>query len=517
MWNIDDRCKEVSVRAMAFHVQIEAFAILDRNQNGNSCQLLRMTWRWTVLNRMNKANMLLAENLVEAIMKDYDACGIAAAIIDKNGNTQYEKFWGVRDRESGKEVNGETIFGLASVTKSFTALAIMQMEERGLIDVDDPISKYIPEFTNKNQKKVTIRHLLSHCGGFFPLPRILVGDVAKSLGLDETEVGDFAYNDAVAQEGVRLVAERFDAQTKECGLNGEPGEYLSYCNDGFGLLSDIIRRYGGEPSYADYLVKNILKPLGMERSFCDFVRPSQDENSAVLYKKVDGVMRGSRDYHDNAFVLNGGGAMKSTLNDLKKYLTMYLNEGKSLEGTRIVSDYRVREMCKPRQPYGAFGYYGYGLSIKQLDDLKVVEHGGSLPGVSSNIAWSYEAGAAVIILCNTSGVPVSLISNALMKAYNGRNPVEKRDIWQECAWDEETVRGASGYYVSGEGTKAELYRKEDGSIGAREDGVEKNIIPVSPYTAIIRGKYSDMFVRLIHNEERGIYAIAYGSRLIPKS
>lgn len=200
------------------------------------------------------------------------------------------------------------------MTKSFTALSIMQLEEKGMIDLDAPISQYIPEFTNKNQsKKVTVRHLLSHAGGFFPLPRILVGNVAESLGLDEEKDGDFAYNDAVAQEGVKLVAERLDAQTKENGLNGQPGEYLSYCNDGFGLLSDIIRRYGGEPSYADYLVKHVLKPLGMERSFCDFVLPSKDENAATLYKKVDGVMRGSRDYHDNAFVLNGGGAMKSTL------------------------------------------------------------------------------------------------------------------------------------------------------------------------------------------------------------
>ena len=89
--------------------------------------------------------------------------------------------------------------------------------------------------------------------------------------LKEAETGDVAYNDAIASEGVRLVAQRLDEQTMESGLNGEPGEYLSYCNDGFGLLSDVIRRYGKEPSYGDYLVRHILKPLGMERSFCDFV------------------------------------------------------------------------------------------------------------------------------------------------------------------------------------------------------------------------------------------------------
>ena len=299
------------------------------------------------MNRIKETNRLLAENLVRSIMKDYEACGIAAAIIDKNGVTQYEKFWGVRDLESQKELDGETIFGLASVTKSFTALAIMQMEERGILKLDDPVSRYVPEFTNKNQKTVTIRHLLTHSGGFFPLPRILVDQVAAEMGLDEKEVGDLAYNDALADEGVRRVAERLDAQTEESGLNGEPGEYLSYCNDGYGLLSDIIRRHGGEPSYAEYLLKNIIEPLGMKRSFCDFVRPSLDVNAATLYKKVNGVMTASRDYHDHAFVLNGGGAMKSTLNDLKKYLAMYLNEGKTPEGIRILGSTGIREMCRP--------------------------------------------------------------------------------------------------------------------------------------------------------------------------
>ena len=142
------------------------------------------------MNRIKETNRLLAENLVRSIMKDYEACGIAAAIIDKNGVTQYEKFWGVRDLESQKELDGETIFGLASVTKSFTALAIMQMEERGILKLDDPVSRYVPEFTNKNQKTVTIRHLLTHSGGFFPLPRILVDQVAAEMGRAEKEVGD---------------------------------------------------------------------------------------------------------------------------------------------------------------------------------------------------------------------------------------------------------------------------------------------------------------------------------------
>lgn len=277
------------------------------------------------MNRMTEGNRILAEMQIETVIKESEAVGVAAAIIEADGTTVYQKFWGYADQDTKKELNEDTIFGLASVTKSFTALSIMQLAEKGLISLDDPITKYIPEFTNKNQRTVTIRHLLSHAGGFFPLPRILVGNVAESLGLSEDKDGDFAYNEAVAVEGAKLVAKRLDDQTMDQGLNGWPGENFSYCNDGFGLLSEVIRRVGEEDSFAEYLTNHVLRPLGMERSFCDFVRPALDENAATLYKKVDGVMQASRDYHDNAFVLNGGGAMKSTLSDLKRYLLMYLN------------------------------------------------------------------------------------------------------------------------------------------------------------------------------------------------
>lgn len=98
------------------------------------------------MNRLTESNLLLAEQLTESIRKDYDACGIAVAIVDKNGETQYQRFWGVRDLETGREIDGDTIFGIASVTKSFTTMAILQLEERGILSIDDPVSKYVPEY-----------------------------------------------------------------------------------------------------------------------------------------------------------------------------------------------------------------------------------------------------------------------------------------------------------------------------------------------------------------------------------
>lgn len=102
---------------------------------------------------------------------------------------------------------------------------------------------------------------------------------------------------------------------------------MSYCNDGFGLLSDIVRRHSGYGSFAEYLDKKILKPIGMDRSNISFIRNSQDENAAILYSLENGTWRADRDYQNDAFVLHGGGGMKSTLGDMLKYAVMYLNEG----------------------------------------------------------------------------------------------------------------------------------------------------------------------------------------------
>jgi CubicO group peptidase (beta-lactamase class C family) len=194
-----------------------------------------------------------AEKLIREIMQENDACGLAACIIDSDGNTVYEQYFGSRKTDQDLPLNGDTIFGLASLTKSFTALAVMKMAEDGILSLDDPLSDYLPAFTNRNTGTVRLSHLLYHGGGFFPQPRIVVEKTAAELGLSEDRDHDLAYNETLAEEGGRMVAERLDSLTMENGLIAGPGRYCSYCNDGFGLLSEVIRRYGDQPSFAEYL------------------------------------------------------------------------------------------------------------------------------------------------------------------------------------------------------------------------------------------------------------------------
>lgn len=469
------------------------------------------------MNRINPTNQYLFEELVKQMKRQYQAAGIAVAIVDGNGNTVYEKYFGYRNVEKELLIDQDTIFGMASVTKSFVALSIMQLCEKGMLALDDPISKYIPEFTNKNQKTVRIRHLLNHSAGYYPLGRIQIRQMSEKLGYSEEKDGELAFITRLADAGVKAVAEQMDAQTMEHGLIGAPGDYMSYCNDGFGLLSEIVRRVAGVGSFSEYVKKNVLEPIGMERSACEYLKPRLDSNASVLYYVENGERKGTMDFINSGFALSGAGALRSTIADMKKVLYMYLNGGKTVTGKRVVSWESIRTMCKPSIEYRPDSWYCMGLATKKLDDLTIVEHGGSQTGVSSNLSWSYDADAGVVVLCNTADVPVSVLADAAMRMYNGRNPMDNRSVYEDNPWSEKTVSAAVGRYISGEDADAdvEIYVK-DGNVCVCVDKKEQPFVMVNECTGLIRGFLKDAYIRLFKDEDGQVFSIGYGGRMLPK-
>ena len=467
------------------------------------------------MNFMTDASRRGLEKLTEQIMEESSARGVALGITDAEGNILYEHYFGWRDAEKKLPIDRDTIFGMASVTKSFTALSIMQMQKDGLLDINDAVKDYVPEFTNKNLKDpVKIWHLLCHSGGFFPLSRIVVDQTAQEMGIEDSLDNELVCRDDFADEGVRRVAGRLDEQTR---FTGRPGQRLSYCNDGFGLLSDIVRRHSDCRSFAEYLDKHILKPLGMDRSNIGFLRNSLDENAAVLYsQEPDGSWRCDRDYENNAFVLHGGGGMKSTLGDMLKYGAMYLNAGMGAKGNRIIDRYSIQEMCKPRQFMKPGVYYGYGLETKQLGDMTVIEHGGSLPGVSSNLSFCPQAGIGVIVLCNTMDVPVYAIGDAALRACCGLPLQEEKISHAPYQWTDEEKRQLAGDYISGEGDSFSLQIEEDGSLSMTLNGKYTELTPVYPWQGMVRKKYTDVYLTAIRDEDGKVFAAHYGSRIFPK-
>lgn len=466
------------------------------------------------MNRMTPEGMHELEKLTEQVMKDSGARGLALGITDEKGEIRYERYFGWRDAENKLPINRDTLFGMASVTKSFTALSIMQMQRAGILSVYDPVRNYIPEFTNKGRdEEVRICHLLCHSGGYFPLARIVVDQTAKEMGIRDSLEQELWEREDFADLGVRLVAERLDAQTR---FAGRPGERLSYCNDGFGLLSDIVRRHSGCGSFGRYLKSHIWEPLGMNRSNISFLPNSLDENAAVLYSQEHGVWRGDRNYENDAFVLHGGGGIKSTLGDMLKYGAMYLNRGRGADGAFVADSWSIEEMCRPRQYMKPGVYYGYGLETKQIGDMTVIEHGGSLPGVSSNFAFSPQAGAGVVVLCNTMDVPVGAIADGAMRAYCGLPPKENRISHFPYEWSGEEKKELAGDYVSGEGDAFSLKPGADGGLLMKLNGKPVKLTPVYPWQGIVRKKYSDIYLSAVRDEDGHVFAVRYGSRIFPK-
>lgn len=465
--------------------------------------------------RMNKGEQAHFEQLIQDIMAHYQAAGVAVAVVDKE-TTLYQNFFGWRDAEEQLPMDENTIFGLASISKSFTALCVLQMAEWGAIDLDGPVSRYLPEFRNAHAAQpVKVWHLLCHSAGFLPQPRTLACDIAKELDIWENGRAELGGHPGLAQRGAELICRRLDSQAEKTGL---PGENLSYSNDSFGLLSEIVRRYGGENSFPDFIDKHILAPLGMVRSGVRFIAPAQDPNCSKLYYLEEGRRRWTRDFYDNAFVLMGGGAMKSTLSDMKQYVQMYLRGGLAPGGDPIISGYTLGEMIKPRQQYGFQQQYGYALSIGRMGDWTMIGHGGSLTGVSSNFQWCPELGVGVVVLCNTSGVPAALIAEEALRWFDGRQIPAPRRQWQDAGWTPAQIAQAAGVYSSSEGdsdNSVQLY-EQDGKIALKRAGKPQPCVAAAQDLLIAPGPFSDGGIQLLRDPQRGVWGLRTGGRILTK-
>jgi len=447
------------------------------------------------------------EESVYKVMECYGAAGMAVSLFCTK-HVRDERFFRYRDAEAGLSMDENTICGMASVSKSFTALAIMQMAEQKLLVLTDPVSRYLPQFKDT---RVTISHLLSHSGGYFPLKRLLVRDIADGLGIYENGKRELGYDPVLAKKGLEEVCNRLNRQTKRLG---KPGQYMSYCNDGYGILSELIHLYGGEASYGEYIKKHILEPLGMTRSFCEFVRPAEDENGTELYIHRNGRREHSRDFYDNAFVLMGGGAVKSTLCDMKRYVQMYLRNGEAGGGQRLISRESIQEMCRPRQEYHYGQWYGYGLAEKRIGSLTIWGHGGSLTGISNHMAWEPRLGVGVLVLCNTTGVPASYVADMAFRLHTGL-PLEEPEPAPVIAWSRTLQEKAAGSYRSGEGVHVVLEARENG-MGLLVGGAVTGCRMLLPGVLTVETLVGSDDLMLMTDDDGEVFGVRFRGRILSR-
>lgn len=295
-----------------------------------------------------------------------------AALVAQNGKIIYEKGFGYANLEHGVPFTPETKSRIGSVTKQFTAAAILKLQEMGKINVNDPLSKYMPDFPRGEE--VTIHHLLTHTSGI------------RSY----TDKPDFM---ETAQ--LETSAEDLINSFKDDKYDFDPGTQWHYNNSGYFLLGHLIEKISGK-AYGEFLREAFFEPLGMKNTG---VYHNTDilKNEAAGYSFIDGNLQKATNW--NMSRAGGAGNLYSTVGDLFLWNEAVFN-GKVLSDESLEAAFTPVSLNDGSEA-SAFGSgYGYGWSISEYRGLKQIAHSGGLHGFVTYLARFPEQNVTIAVLHN---------------------------------------------------------------------------------------------------------------------
>jgi D-alanyl-D-alanine carboxypeptidase len=296
----------------------------------------------------------------------------------KNGKAIASGAGGKADRETGIDNTVNTRFRIGSMNKMFTAVATLQLVERGKLSLDDTIGKILPDYPNADvASKVKVRHLLSHTGG--------TGDIfGPEFDAHRLEL-------KTLQDYVKLYGQR--------DLQFTPGTKWEYSNYGFLLLGVLIEKVSGT-SYYDYVAENIYKVAGMTDS-------GSEPESAAVANRSKGYMRDRFEMVSNEPTLpwrgTSAGGGTTTAADLMKFAAALMSNKLLKAGT----------LAEATRPQFTTGDYGFGFQVGPPDEARTYGHGGGAPGMNGILRVYPESGQSVIVLCNLDSPSASRIGDWL--------------------------------------------------------------------------------------------------------
>jgi len=312
------------------------------------------------------------DQYMRACVKEGNFSG--TVLMARKGEILISKGYGMANFELNVLNYPSTKLRLGSLSKQFTAMAVMQLQERKRLSVHDPLSKYIPDYPQGD--KITIHHLLTHTAGIPNLTEL-------------PEYGAYMVNPSPVLKTIDLFKNR--------PLDFTPGEKYKYSNSGYIILSYVIEKASGR-SYESFVSENIFKPLNMKNSGYDHQEIILKNRASGYGLTDEGLMNAP--YIDMS-VPSGGGALYSTVGD------MYLWD-RVLYGDALVSRKSIDAMFTPYKEG-----YGYGWIIANLNGRKIITHNGSVNGFLTHIARYVDDDACIVILSNIENAPVHEISRDL--------------------------------------------------------------------------------------------------------
>ena len=378
---------------------------------------------------------------MDALLKQYDkkdAPGLAIGII-QNGKLVYSKGFGVTDLKNKKPITADTKFHVASVSKQFTAAAIIMLFQQKKLNLDDDIKKYFPELP-EYKYKITIRNLLNHTSGIKSFR-----NVRELKGVNEKN--ELKYYGA---------KEHFEMLKKLKGLNFKPGEKYLYSNSGYFLLGKIVEKVSGV-SLREFTTKHIFKPLGMKNTFFTDNYKEKIANLATSYyfDKKEKVLKKSHKISDSV----GHFGLVSTINDLYLWEENFHNNNIGKKGF-------MKLFLQKGVETGDWFTYGFGLQQGEIQGKDVVFHDGNYLGYLSLMSIFPKEKFSIIVLANRDNINLGTIFFPAQKIYTSSSKPSKKQVkanfeGKDLLPKKDMDKLVGFYYFKNQDSYREIYKNGD--------------------------------------------------------
>ncbi len=347
--------------------------------------------------------------------------GIIYGIVS-NGQLVHLNYSGMANQEKGRKVSATSVFRIASMSKSFAGVAILQLRDQGKLQLDEPAHLYIPELTHTQYPSndagpITIRQLLTHAAGF---------PEDNPWGDRQLDISEEAMH-AMFKQGI--------------SYSTAPGTGYEYSNMGFAMLGAIIRKVSGM-SYQEYISRFIWKPLGMYHTYWEYA-DVPDSTLAIGYRRLNNEWVAQPLEHDGAYGIMGG--ILTTAEDFARYMNFMLDAwpARNDPDRGPLKRNSLREMQYPwnfaglnssyRYPDGRLcpitAAYGYGLRWSQdCEGRKTVGHSGGLPGYGSNWAILPDYGIGIVSFINQTYAPASSLNQQALDLLLRKTGIRPRAV-----------------------------------------------------------------------------------------
>ncbi|HIU16283.1 MAG TPA: beta-lactamase family protein [Candidatus Ventricola intestinavium] len=404
--------------------------------------------------------------------KKKSLAGVSAVIMGPQGPA-YSFQYGYRDAALSIPVDEETMFGIASMSKSITALCACILASEGRLDLDAPVCDFLPNFRLPGQPReaVTVRHLAMHTAGIPPMEPL-----EWSIAMNSPDRGESPWLNqmrSTAPNAMKTLDQVMD-YIAQCGYApvGAPGETMSYSNEGYALLSYVIDQAAGVP-LESFMQERVFAPLGMGRSILDngidAARALSGGNITSLFERVDGVLT-----CDDAWSIlppfRGCAMVKSTARDMAVYYRALANMGMH-EGKQVLPAQAVDLLIGRYHPLSARATMCMGLYKREKAGHVICEHSGALHGVSTKGGLLLGEGYGFAVLCNQGDEDMDELMWGMYNAVMGL-PLEESHAWFLPAGREFSApQMLRGRYVGHEGVPSVLgIHCQDGRMEGTLDG-----------------------------------------------